>query len=141
MQQEQDSNFITRLHAGKLDIIPWPVIDSRDFYKLFATLKKRLDLQKTSHPSAGGFLHTIKTLMAKLKVRSVSLLVNSKVNDVYLQTNDWGALSSPSLRLYREFYSHSQQILWPSIAPNYSRPSCRLLWPRGMPRLNQILNP
>ena len=102
MQQEQDSNFITRLHAGKLDIIPWPVIDSRDFYKLFAALKKRLDLQKTSHPSAGGFLHTIKTLMAKLKVRSVSLLVNSKVNDVYLQTNDWGALSSPSLHLYRE---------------------------------------
>ncbi|KAF8260139.1 hypothetical protein EI94DRAFT_1897819 [Lactarius quietus] len=75
VQREQDANFITRLHDGKLDIIPWPVIESRDFYKLFATLKKRLDKQKTSHLAAGEFLHTIKTLMAKLKV------------------NDWGALS------------------------------------------------
>jgi hypothetical protein len=73
VHQEQDANFISRLHAGKLDIIPWPVIESRDFYRLFATLKKRLDLQKTSHPKAGEFLHTIKTLMAKLKVRALSL--------------------------------------------------------------------
>ncbi|KAI9453856.1 hypothetical protein BJY52DRAFT_1189313 [Lactarius psammicola] len=75
VQQEQDANFISRLHGGKLDIIPWPVIESRDFYKLFGTLKKRLDLQKISHPAAGEFLYTIKTLMAKLKA------------------NDWGALS------------------------------------------------
>ncbi|KAI9443965.1 hypothetical protein H4582DRAFT_1049491 [Lactarius indigo] len=75
VQQEQDANFISRLHGGKLDIIPWPVIESRNFYKLFATLKKRLDLQKISHPAAGEFLYTIKTLMAKLKA------------------NDWGALS------------------------------------------------
>ena len=76
MQQEQDANLITRLHTGKLDIIPWPVIESREFYKLFATLKKRLDLQKTSHPTAGGFLHTIKTLMAKLKVRALTLFLS-----------------------------------------------------------------
>ncbi|KAN0136110.1 hypothetical protein V8E53_005970 [Lactarius tabidus] len=75
VQQEQDGNFISRLHGGKLDIIPWPVIESRSFYKFFSTLKKRLDLQKISHPAAGEFLYTIKTLMAKLKA------------------NDWGALS------------------------------------------------
>ncbi|KAI9443938.1 hypothetical protein H4582DRAFT_1807523, partial [Lactarius indigo] len=75
VQQEQDANFISRLHGGRLNIIPWPVIESRNFYKLFATLKKRLDLQKVSHPTAGEFLYTIKTLMAKLKA------------------NDWGALS------------------------------------------------
>lgn len=51
-----------------MDIIAWPVIESREFYKLFATLKMRLDQQKISHSSAGEFLHTIKTLMAKLKV-------------------------------------------------------------------------
>ena len=68
MEQEQDANFISRLHGGKLDTIPWPVIESRDFYKLFTTLKKQLDLQKVSHPTAGEFLHTIKTLMAKIKV-------------------------------------------------------------------------
>jgi hypothetical protein len=69
VQQEQDANFISRLHGGKLDIIPWPVIESKEFYKLFSTLKKRLDQQKFSHPTAGEFLHTIKTLMAKLKAR------------------------------------------------------------------------
>jgi hypothetical protein len=68
VQREQKANFISRLHRGKLDIIPWPVIESREFYKLFSALKKRLDLQTISHPSAGEFLHTIKTLMAKLKV-------------------------------------------------------------------------
>ncbi|KAI9511011.1 hypothetical protein F5148DRAFT_1274479 [Russula earlei] len=75
VEQEQDANFISRLHGGKLNIIPWPVIESKEFYKLFTTLKKRLDQQKVSHPTAGEFLHTIKILMAKIKA------------------NDWGALS------------------------------------------------
>jgi hypothetical protein len=52
VQQEQKANFISRLHRGKLDIIPWPVIESKEFYKLFSTLKKRLDSQKTSHTTA-----------------------------------------------------------------------------------------
>ncbi|KAK7025067.1 VWFA domain-containing protein [Favolaschia claudopus] len=72
---EQGANFISRLHHGQLDIIPWPVIESKEFYALFPTLKKTLDQQEITHQSAGEFLHTIKTLMAKLKA------------------NDWGALS------------------------------------------------
>ncbi|KAJ7087696.1 hypothetical protein C8R43DRAFT_1244821 [Mycena crocata] len=75
VEAEQGDNFITRLHAGWLDIIPWPVIESKQFYELFPTLKKTLDQQETTHPTAGEFLHTLKTLMAKLKA------------------NDWGALS------------------------------------------------
>ncbi|KAI9462918.1 hypothetical protein BJY52DRAFT_1221931 [Lactarius psammicola] len=75
VQDEQDANFITRLHGGKLQIIPWPVIGSREFYKLFSAVKKKLDQQKTSHRTAGEFLHMLKTLMAKLKA------------------NDWGAMS------------------------------------------------
>lgn len=71
VEQEQDSNFISRLHGGKLDIIPWPVIESKEFYKLFAILKRRLDMQNISHPTAGEFLHTIKTLMAKIKVAPI----------------------------------------------------------------------
>ncbi|KAI9460718.1 hypothetical protein F5148DRAFT_1377366 [Russula earlei] len=78
VQDEQDANFISRLHAGKLQIIPWPVIESEDFYNLFATLKWKLDQQSISHHTAGEFLHTLKTLMAKLKA------------------NDWGALSRGS---------------------------------------------
>jgi hypothetical protein len=68
VQREQSANFISRLHRGKLNIIPWPVIESREFYNLFSALKTRLDQQIISHPSAGEFLHTTKTLMAKLKV-------------------------------------------------------------------------
>ncbi len=69
VENERDSNFISRLHAGELNIIPWPVIESEEFYKLFKKVKKTLDQQPTSHHSAGGFLLTLKTLMAKLKVR------------------------------------------------------------------------
>jgi hypothetical protein len=76
VEQEQGANFISRLHGGKLEIIPWPVIESKEFYKLFSTLEKCLDLQKFSHMSAGEFLHTIKTLMAKLKANFPHFVVN-----------------------------------------------------------------
>ncbi|KAH9164611.1 hypothetical protein EDB89DRAFT_2247116 [Lactarius sanguifluus] len=99
VQQEQDANFISRLHGGKLEIIPWPVIESKEFYKLFATLKRRLDLQKISHSTAGEFLHTIKTLMAKLKA------------------NDWGALS----QTMAEHRAKSLSALLPiALATGYS---------------------
>ncbi|KAI9442153.1 hypothetical protein H4582DRAFT_2118412 [Lactarius indigo] len=65
VQQEQRANFISHLHRGRLNIIPV----GQDW----------LDLQSVSHPTAGEFLHTIKTLMAKLKA------------------NDWGALSRTNL--------------------------------------------
>ncbi|KAF8548836.1 hypothetical protein OG21DRAFT_1448641 [Imleria badia] len=75
VQDEQEANFISRLHAGKLNIIPWPVIESKEFYKLFPAVKRQLDKQVVTHRSAGEFLHLMKTLMAKLKA------------------NDWGAMS------------------------------------------------
>ena len=45
-----------------------PVIESKEFYKLFSTVKRQLDKQSVTHRSAGEFLHLMKTLMAKLKV-------------------------------------------------------------------------
>ncbi|KAG6327965.1 hypothetical protein ID866_11124 [Astraeus odoratus] len=75
VQDEQDANFITRLHGGKLTIIPWPVIESREFYELFPALKHILDEQVITHKAGGEFLHVMKMLMAKLKA------------------NDWGAMS------------------------------------------------
>ncbi|KAA1477855.1 hypothetical protein DENSPDRAFT_933970 [Dentipellis sp. KUC8613] len=75
VHEERDANFISRLHAGKLNIIPWPVIESAEFYRLFHTVRTLLDKQPTTHHAAGEFLHMMKTLMAKLKA------------------NDWGALS------------------------------------------------
>ncbi|KAH8114613.1 hypothetical protein DFH11DRAFT_1764484 [Phellopilus nigrolimitatus] len=75
VQEEQTSNFISRLYRGRLSIIPWPVIESRQFYTLFMTLKRHLDTQSPTHEGAGTFLLKLKMLMAKLK------------------TNDWGALT------------------------------------------------
>ncbi|KAH8114634.1 hypothetical protein DFH11DRAFT_1508479 [Phellopilus nigrolimitatus] len=75
VQEEQASNFISRLYRGRLNIIPWPVIESRQFYTLFTTLKQHLDNQSPTHEGAGTFLLKLKMLMAKLK------------------TNDWGALT------------------------------------------------
>ncbi|KAI9462741.1 hypothetical protein F5148DRAFT_1212347 [Russula earlei] len=108
VEQEQDANFISRLHGGKLEIMPWPVIESKEFYKEFFTLKKRLDLQKTSHQTAGQFLHTIKTLMAKLKA------------------NDWAALS----QTMTEHRAKTLSILLPiALATGYSEiePDCEPL--------------
>ncbi|KAG0701346.1 hypothetical protein DFH29DRAFT_990130 [Suillus ampliporus] len=92
VQDEQEANFISRLHAGQLNIIPWPVIESQEFYKLFPALKRRLDKQKLTHNTAGEFLHVMKTLMAKLKA------------------NDWGALS-------QSMASHRAQLLL-ALLPN-----------------------
>ena len=47
------------------------MIKSREFYKLFLSIKEKLSRQKTSHRTAGEFLHTLKILMAKLKVRLI----------------------------------------------------------------------
>ncbi|CAE6486977.1 unnamed protein product, partial [Rhizoctonia solani] len=67
VQKEQEQNFISRLHRGKVQIIPWPVINSSSFYMLFNHLRRYLDAQPITHPSGGGFLHNMKTLMAKIK--------------------------------------------------------------------------
>ncbi|KAF7356372.1 VWFA domain-containing protein [Mycena venus] len=75
VEDEQDANFISRLHAGQLNIVPWPVIESKQFYQLFPAMKRLLDKQEITHRTAGEFLHTLKTLMAKLKA------------------NDWGSIS------------------------------------------------
>ncbi|KAG8994929.1 hypothetical protein FRB90_000300 [Tulasnella sp. 427] len=69
LSKEQASNFITVLHNSQLTVIPWSVILSSDFYRLFFKLGKTLFNQKTTHDSAGEFLITLKTLMAKMKAQ------------------------------------------------------------------------
>ena len=70
VRNEAGDNFISKLHRGKLAIIPWPVIQSTRFYELFGALKTRLERQPVTHKSAGEFLRVLKMLMAKLKVRT-----------------------------------------------------------------------
>ncbi|CAE6459507.1 unnamed protein product [Rhizoctonia solani] len=67
VQLERDRNFITQLHRGKLQIIPWPVINSSAFYSLFGVVKQRLDQQPFTHQTGGAFLHKLKTLLIKIK--------------------------------------------------------------------------
>ncbi|KDN46510.1 hypothetical protein RSAG8_04163, partial [Rhizoctonia solani AG-8 WAC10335] len=74
VEKEKDQNFITRLHRGRIQIIPWPVINSPNFYTLFGRLHQRLDQQPFTHDGGGAFLHNLKTLMAKIK------------------TSDWGSM-------------------------------------------------
>ncbi|KAG6369029.1 hypothetical protein JVT61DRAFT_1964, partial [Boletus reticuloceps] len=74
VRDEQEANFISQLHAGQLSVIPWPVIESKEFYTLFPAVKRQLDRQVVTHQSAGEFLHLMKTLMAKLKYMTSSAL-------------------------------------------------------------------
>ncbi|KAG9092892.1 hypothetical protein FS749_015351 [Ceratobasidium sp. UAMH 11750] len=67
VQKEQQQNFISRLHRGRIQIIPWPVINSPSFYTLFHHLRRYLDKQPVTHHAGGVFLHRLKTLMAKIK--------------------------------------------------------------------------
>lgn len=81
LELDKDSNFVTLRHAGNVAIIPWPVIESRQFYLLLPTLKKVLRKQEITHSRAATFLHTMKTMMAKLKV--ADLCTNfSDISDV-----------------------------------------------------------
>ncbi|KAG8713474.1 Vacuolar protein sorting-associated protein 13A [Ceratobasidium sp. 395] len=74
VEKEQGQNFISRLHRGRIHIIPWPVINSPGFYTLFRHLARQLDQQVFTHGTAGAFLHNLKAVMAKIKAQ------------------DWGAL-------------------------------------------------
>lgn len=95
VQKEQDQNFISRLHRGRIQIIPWPVINSSGFYALFRHLRNYLDRQPVTHPSGGIFLHNLKTLMAKIKVSGYQLMllqISSLPQETKFQTSDWGSL-------------------------------------------------
>ncbi|PVF98364.1 hypothetical protein CPB86DRAFT_797339 [Serendipita vermifera] len=82
VREERGNNFITKLHRGRVNIIPWPVIESPQFYVYFDALKMKLDEPSLGNLPAGIFLVTLKMLMAKLKA------------------NDWGALDS-NLAIHR----------------------------------------
>ena len=92
VRDEAGDNFITKLHRGKLDIIPWPVIQSPQFYRIFGLLKTRLEGQPVTHKSAGDFLRVLKMLMAKLKVGTRTALLIDVLTETLFQACDWGAL-------------------------------------------------
>ena len=65
-------------------------------------MKRLLDRQVVTHQSAGEFLHLMKTLMAKLRVRVVSWKTRTSrvlLTREHLQANDWGAVSRKNVLL------------------------------------------
>ncbi|KAG8689142.1 hypothetical protein FRC11_004009, partial [Ceratobasidium sp. 423] len=66
VEKERDRNFITRLHRGHIQIVPWPSANSHNFYTSLGRLRQKLNQQPFTHDSCGAFLHNLKTLMAKI---------------------------------------------------------------------------
>lgn len=94
VEEDQENNFITRLHRGQLHILPWPVIKSKGFYTLFGHIRRILEDQPITHGEGGVFLHMLKTLMAKIMVGPLFESINI-FNLTYAfidQAHDWGAL-------------------------------------------------
>lgn len=67
VRDTQGQNFISTLHRGQLDIIPWPVIQSEAFYSQMHVLQSQLKAKPVTHVNAATFLQTMKVLMARLK--------------------------------------------------------------------------
>ncbi|KZS89200.1 hypothetical protein SISNIDRAFT_458932 [Sistotremastrum niveocremeum HHB9708] len=67
VMEEQESNFMTRLHSGNITIIPWPLIETEQFYAMFNRIRKEFFAHPITHPNGSRFLETLKMLMAKLK--------------------------------------------------------------------------
>ncbi|KAG9039495.1 hypothetical protein FS837_000976 [Tulasnella sp. UAMH 9824] len=78
--RERGENFITVLHDSQLAVMPWDVIQSKEFYTRFSKLSKHLFKQRATHRNSGEFLLTLKTLMAKLTAQ------------------DWGALDQTLIK-------------------------------------------
>ena len=93
MYDQQGRNFITTLHRGQLDIIPWPVIQSPEFYTQMRVLKARLDEKPFAYGSAASFLRTLKLLMARLKVNTdLCRVVRQSTDSTSAQASDWASL-------------------------------------------------
>ncbi|KZT34134.1 hypothetical protein SISSUDRAFT_314112 [Sistotremastrum suecicum HHB10207 ss-3] len=43
VMDEQESNFITRLHNGNINIIPWPLIETEKFYTIFKQISRNAE--------------------------------------------------------------------------------------------------
>lgn len=101
MSTEQENNFITTLHDSQLTVIPWSVIQTKEFYALFEELKDLLSNQEPTHGTAGEFLITLKALLAKMKViASLSLVIIELIPIHRLKTGDrlivrFAVLSAP----------------------------------------------
>ncbi|KAL5639869.1 hypothetical protein ACGC1H_006444 [Rhizoctonia solani] len=72
-----ERNAIPSLHRGGIQVIPWPVINTTDFYTMFTHLRELLFQGQPAHPSGSAFLHVLKIMMAKIKAHDWAPLTQS----------------------------------------------------------------
>ncbi|CUA74250.1 Sterol 3-beta-glucosyltransferase [Rhizoctonia solani] len=137
VQEEQGQNFITRLHRGRLNIIPWPVIKSRNFYTLFSGVRDALEKRPFTYAGSSVFLHTLKTLMAKIKANDwgaldqnlathrarqlAELLPNALSRGAMeIETGSWGCLKE--LDTDQELRLFSDDVFWVPDGPDVDEP-------------------
>jgi hypothetical protein len=89
--EEQDGNFISRLHGGDLAIVPWPMMSSPAFYHTFDDIKKLLLSRPVVHSTGGEFLGVLKMLMAQIQVM---LLYRKILELTCLKASDWRSIES-----------------------------------------------
>ncbi|KAG8749559.1 hypothetical protein FRC11_011192, partial [Ceratobasidium sp. 423] len=69
IEDTAERSSILSLHRGGIQVIPWPVINTTDFYAMFTYLRERLLQRQPTYPSGSVFLHNLKILMTKIKAR------------------------------------------------------------------------
>jgi len=121
-----------------------PVIESQEFYKLFPALKRQLDRQKLTHNTAGEFLHVMKTLMAKLKVRFSHHTFYEGI-DSNIRRQMIGALSHVRIPRSRnrtvQLTNDALQKRWLHIGRSFFHSCCLTLWHLDYKRLILVRNP
>ncbi|KAG9300637.1 hypothetical protein G9A89_023435 [Geosiphon pyriformis] len=67
VDKDEENNFITKLYANNLSVIPWPVFKEASFYENFVDLKDKFD-PDSKYENTRIFVEKLKILMTKLKV-------------------------------------------------------------------------
>jgi hypothetical protein len=92
--EEEEGNFISRLHRGDIVIVPWPMMSSPAFYHTFEDIKKLLLDRPVVHSTGGEFLGVLKMLMAQIQVKFSC----RKILDLTcLKASDWRAIESETI--------------------------------------------
>ncbi|CAE6451517.1 unnamed protein product, partial [Rhizoctonia solani] len=69
IEATDDNRVVLSLHRAGIQVIPWPVINTVDFYVMFARLRKQLDQRPPTCHNGSVFSHKLKILMGKIKTR------------------------------------------------------------------------
>ncbi|CAE6451525.1 unnamed protein product [Rhizoctonia solani] len=69
IEDKDKRGSIPSLHRGGIQVVPWPGINTTEFYMMSTYLQDQLVQQRLIHPNGGVFSHNLKILLAKIKAR------------------------------------------------------------------------